>query len=163
MPVIKNFTLPGSAKHLQVPEAPTAKLFLAFISGDDPITKQPWCPDVRAALPHIDAAFTAADAPTVGFVSVGEKAEYVFRLRCKSQREVVWTLADSSPGGKSSGTSTGRSGRSTTSQRWYAISALMGRLLRLGDSLRGRFWIRLSCRLFLLECFCAAMIMGYVI
>lgn len=163
MPIIKNFTLPGSAKRLPVPEAPNAKLFLAFISGDEPITKQPWCPDVRAALPHIDAAFTAADAPTVGFVSVGEKAEYVFRLRCKHQPGVVWTLADSPPGGKSSRTSIGRNGRSTTFQRWYVISALMGRSLRLGDSLRGRFWIRLNCRLFLLKCFCAAMIMGYVI
>ncbi|KAJ5460195.1 uncharacterized protein N7458_001747 [Penicillium daleae] len=73
MPIIKNFTLPASARLLEVPDAPNAKLFLAFISGDDVITKQPWCPDVRAALPHIDAAFTAPDAPTVALVSVGEK------------------------------------------------------------------------------------------
>jgi hypothetical protein len=77
MPIIKNFTLPASAKLLEVPDAPNAKLFLAFISGDDVITKQPWCPDVRAALPHIDAAFTAPDAPTVALVSVGEKPVYV--------------------------------------------------------------------------------------
>lgn len=75
MPITKNFTLPGSAKLLEVPEGPNSKLFLAFISGDDPITKQPWCPDVRAALPHIDAAFTAPDAPTVAYVSVGEKLQ----------------------------------------------------------------------------------------
>ncbi|KAJ5886414.1 uncharacterized protein N7473_009088 [Penicillium subrubescens] len=76
MPIIKNFTLPASAKLLEVPEGPKAKLFLAFISGDDAITKQPWCPDVRAALPHIDAAFTAPDAPTVAYVSVGEKLQW---------------------------------------------------------------------------------------
>ncbi|KAJ5152917.1 uncharacterized protein N7482_009395 [Penicillium canariense] len=75
MPIIRNFTLPGSAQLLELPAAPSAKLFLAFVSGDDPITKQAWCPDVRAALPHIDAAFTAADAPTVAIVPVGQKPE----------------------------------------------------------------------------------------
>lgn len=75
MPVIRNFSLPASAKLLELPEASTSKLFLAFISGDDAITKQPWCPDVRAALPHIDTAFAAPDAPTVAMVSVGQKPE----------------------------------------------------------------------------------------
>ncbi|KAJ5392458.1 hypothetical protein N7509_007948 [Penicillium cosmopolitanum] len=76
MPVIRNFSLPASAKLLELPEASTSKLFLAFISGDDAITKQPWCPDVRAALPHIDTAFAAPDAPTVAMVSVGQKPEW---------------------------------------------------------------------------------------
>ncbi|CAI7578307.1 hypothetical protein N7533_000405 [Penicillium manginii] len=76
MPVVRSFSLPASAKLLEVPEASTSKLFLAFISGDDAITKQPWCPDVRAALPHIDAAFAAPDAPTVAMVSVGQKPEW---------------------------------------------------------------------------------------
>lgn len=75
MPIIRDFTLPSSAKLLDVPEASSSKLFLAFISGDDSVTKQPWCPDVRAALPHIDAAFTAPDAPTLAMVSVGTLAE----------------------------------------------------------------------------------------
>lgn len=77
MPIIKNFTLPASAKLLDVSEGLDSKLFLAFISGDDPITKQPWCPDVCAALPHINAAFAAPDAPTVAIVSVGDKLKYV--------------------------------------------------------------------------------------
>ncbi|OOQ90741.1 DUF953 domain protein [Penicillium brasilianum] len=76
MPIIKNFTLPASAKRLEVSESLDAKLFIAFISGDDPITKQPWCPDVRAALPHINAAFAAPDAPTVAIVSVGDKLKW---------------------------------------------------------------------------------------
>ncbi|KAJ5241837.1 uncharacterized protein N7469_000164 [Penicillium citrinum] len=76
MPIIRDFTLPSSAKLLDVPEASSSKLFLAFISGDDSVTKQPWCPDVRAALPHIDAAFTAPDAPTLAMVSVGTLAEW---------------------------------------------------------------------------------------
>ncbi|KAJ5377796.1 uncharacterized protein N7496_005205 [Penicillium cataractarum] len=76
MPIIKNFTLPASAKLLEVSEGLDSKLFLAFISGDDPITKQPWCPDVRAALPHINAAFAAPDAPTVAIVSVGDKLKW---------------------------------------------------------------------------------------
>ncbi|KAJ5975105.1 hypothetical protein N7481_008812 [Penicillium waksmanii] len=76
MPVIRNFSLPASAKLLELPEASTSKLFLAFISGDDAITKQPWCPDVRAALPHIDTAFATPDAPTVAMVSVGQKPEW---------------------------------------------------------------------------------------
>lgn len=130
MPIIKNFTLPGSAKLLEVSESPNAKLFLAFISGDDPITKQPWCPDVRAALPHIDAAFAAPDAPSVAIVSVGEKSEYVIKFMCESQSR---TSANSSSGGKSPRMSTGRSGRSTTFQRWYAISASMERSLRPHD------------------------------
>ncbi|CAI7589381.1 unnamed protein product [Penicillium pancosmium] len=76
MPVIRNFSLPASAKLLELPEASTSKLFLAFISGDDAITKQPWCPDVRAALPYIDTAFATPDAPTVAMVSVGQKPEW---------------------------------------------------------------------------------------
>lgn len=75
MPILKNFTLPASAKLLEIPEPPHSKLFLAFISGNDPITNQPWCTDVRAALPHIDAAFNLPDAPSLAYVSVGQRQE----------------------------------------------------------------------------------------
>ncbi|KAJ5107699.1 hypothetical protein N7456_004374 [Penicillium angulare] len=76
MPVIRDFTLPANLGLLELPEGPNAKLYVAFYSGNDATTKQPWCPDVRAAIPHIDAAFSAQDAPAVAIVSVGEKAEW---------------------------------------------------------------------------------------
>ncbi|KAJ5951826.1 uncharacterized protein N7479_010239 [Penicillium vulpinum] len=74
MPIIKNFTLPSSAKKLAL--SPNSKLFIAFISSPDPITKQPWCPDVRDALPHINNAFAGDDAPALAIVEVGQKPEW---------------------------------------------------------------------------------------
>ncbi|OJJ45964.1 hypothetical protein ASPZODRAFT_17394 [Penicilliopsis zonata CBS 506.65] len=76
MPILKNFILPASARLLALPEAPKAKLFIAFIASDDPITGQPWCPDVRAAWPHIQGAFLAEEAPTVAIVAVGQREEW---------------------------------------------------------------------------------------
>ncbi|KAJ5701436.1 hypothetical protein N7488_008984 [Penicillium malachiteum] len=76
MPIIRDFTPPASAQLLDLPEISSAKFFIAFVSSDDPVTKQPWCPDVRAALPHIDAAFSAETAPTVAIVPVGQKPEW---------------------------------------------------------------------------------------
>ncbi|KAJ6147452.1 hypothetical protein N7497_009434 [Penicillium chrysogenum] len=66
MPIIKNLALPSSAKELALTSA--SKLFIAFISSPDPITKQPWCPDVRDALPHINKAFAGDDAPELAIV-----------------------------------------------------------------------------------------------
>lgn len=77
MAILRSFALPRSAKLLEMPEGPSSKLFLAFISGNDPITNEPWCPDVRAALPHIEDAFATADAPTAAMISVGQKPEYL--------------------------------------------------------------------------------------
>ncbi|KAJ5199642.1 hypothetical protein N7472_004846 [Penicillium cf. griseofulvum] len=74
MPIIKNFTLPSSVKELAL--SPASKLFIAFISGPDPISKQPWCPDVRDALPHINEAFTGDDAPELALIEVGQKPEW---------------------------------------------------------------------------------------
>ncbi|KAJ5090490.1 thioredoxin-like protein [Penicillium argentinense] len=76
MPIIRDFAAPANAKALEFPESTDSKLFLAFISSDDPITGQPWCPDVRAALPSINAAFEAENAPSVGIVQVGQKPEW---------------------------------------------------------------------------------------
>ncbi|KAJ5622891.1 hypothetical protein N7490_011496 [Penicillium lividum] len=76
MPIIRDFTLPANAQLLELPEGPNPKLFIAFVSSDDPITSQPWCPDVRAAMPHIDTAFASDDAPTVVIVPVGQKPEW---------------------------------------------------------------------------------------
>ncbi|KAJ9489853.1 hypothetical protein VN97_g3388 [Penicillium thymicola] len=75
MPITKHFTLPSSAKELTL--SPDSKLFLAFISSPDPITKQPWCPDVRDALPHINNAFSGDDAPELAIVEVGQKPEWI--------------------------------------------------------------------------------------
>jgi hypothetical protein len=73
MPITKNLSLPSSAKELALTSA--SKLFIAFISSPDPITKQPWCPDVRDALPHINEAFAGDDAPGLAIVEVGQKPE----------------------------------------------------------------------------------------
>lgn len=75
MPIIRDFTLPANPGLLELPEGPNAKLYVAFYSGNDATTNQPWCPDVRVAIPHIEAAFSAETAPTVAIVSVGEKPE----------------------------------------------------------------------------------------
>jgi len=77
MPISTNFAAPSSANLLVLPNDPKAKLFLAFISSDDPKTKQPWCPDVRATLPLIKATFSAADGEEVALVEVGQRPEYV--------------------------------------------------------------------------------------
>ncbi|CAP95998.1 hypothetical protein E8E15_007697 [Penicillium rubens] len=74
MPITKNLALPSSAKELALTSA--SKLFIAFISSPDPITKQPWCPDVRDALPHINKAFAGDDAPELAIVEVGQKPEW---------------------------------------------------------------------------------------
>lgn len=77
MPIVTDFQLPASAKSITLPENKT-EIFIAFIASDDPATGQPWCPDVRASLPHIKSAFSAEDAPTVALIEVGQKPEYVF-------------------------------------------------------------------------------------
>ncbi|KAI3002297.1 hypothetical protein CBS147345_8385 [Aspergillus niger] len=74
MPLISNFQLPTSANLLEVPT--DKKLFLAFISSADPATGQAWCPDVRAAWPNIEEAFSSEQGPQVGVVEVGQKPEW---------------------------------------------------------------------------------------
>ncbi|KAJ5770385.1 uncharacterized protein N7511_002436 [Penicillium nucicola] len=74
MTINHNFTLPTSVQEL--PVSPDSKFFIAFVSSPDPITKQPWCPDVRAALPFIHEAFVGDDAPTLAIVEVGQKPEW---------------------------------------------------------------------------------------
>jgi len=76
MPLSTTFTLPSSPSALILPEDNKASLFLCFISSNDPVTNQSWCPDVRAALPHIHAAF-AGDGLEGALVEVGQRPEYV--------------------------------------------------------------------------------------
>ncbi|KHO01607.1 uncharacterized protein MAM_00608 [Metarhizium album ARSEF 1941] len=75
MPISRNFVVPASAKQLRLPDA-ASKAFVIFISSEDPETKQPWCPDVRASWPHIQAAFGGENAPTVSVVEVGQRPEW---------------------------------------------------------------------------------------
>ncbi|KAJ5155454.1 hypothetical protein N7492_008257 [Penicillium capsulatum] len=76
MPVLETFAVPASANLLELPDNPDASIFIAFVSGKDLNTKLPWCPDVRAALPHLTTAFTAEDAPTLVIVEVGKIPEW---------------------------------------------------------------------------------------
>ena len=77
MPLQDPFRLPNSSLDLPLTNELNATFFVAFISSISPETRQPWCPDVRAALPLVDAAFSAKSAPKVGYVHVGQKPEYV--------------------------------------------------------------------------------------
>ncbi|RMJ22207.1 hypothetical protein PHISP_06926 [Aspergillus sp. HF37] len=77
MPLIPAFPTPQSPAQLPLPPAEyAAKVFVAFISSQDPETNQPWCPDVRAAMPFIEAVFAGEDALGLVVVEVGQKPEW---------------------------------------------------------------------------------------
>ncbi|OJK03625.1 hypothetical protein ASPACDRAFT_1852560 [Aspergillus aculeatus ATCC 16872] len=80
MPILTTFPLPASPAALQIPKGSSsssaAPFFLAFVTSPDPATGQSWCPDVRAAWPVLDAAFSAAEAPHLAVVEVGQKPEW---------------------------------------------------------------------------------------
>jgi hypothetical protein len=78
MPIQDHFHVPLSVQELPIANELASKLFVCFISSTDPSTKQPWCPDVRAALPQLEKAFSSQDAPKLAYVHVGQKAECVF-------------------------------------------------------------------------------------
>lgn len=102
MPILKSFPLPSSPSALQIPNEkekdspPSNFFFIAFLASKDPLTNQPWCPDVRAALPILEATFqepttsqgegkkeeggkkSTTPPPVVAFIEVGQKVEYVF-------------------------------------------------------------------------------------
>lgn len=108
MTILKSFPLPSSPSALQIPNEkekdspPSNFFFIAFLASKDPLTNQPWCPDVRAALPILEATFqetttsqgaegeegkkeqgkksTTPPPPVVAFIEVGQKTEYVFLL-----------------------------------------------------------------------------------
>lgn len=73
MPVLTSFSLPGSPAALSL--SPGKPFFIAFLSSNDPQTNQPWCPDVRAALPVLDDAFSANSSPDAAYVEVGQRPE----------------------------------------------------------------------------------------
>lgn len=107
MTILKSFPLPSSPSALQIPNEkekdspPSNIFFIAFLASKDPLTNQPWCPDVRAALPILEATFqepttsqgaegeqgkkedegskkSTTTPPVVAFIEVGQKMEYVF-------------------------------------------------------------------------------------
>lgn len=102
MTILKSFPLPSSPSALQIPDEkekdspPSNFFFIAFLASKDPLTNQPWCPDVRAALPILEATFqepttsqgeegkkegskkSTTPPPVVAFIEVGQKTEYVF-------------------------------------------------------------------------------------
>jgi hypothetical protein len=77
MTIISNFTLPAAANALAIPAESPAPFFITFTTSDLPETGQSWCPDVRAALPHLKTAFGAQGSPDMAFVEVGQRPEYV--------------------------------------------------------------------------------------
>ncbi|KAL6704497.1 hypothetical protein ACN47E_008126 [Coniothyrium glycines] len=76
MPIQDHFPLPASAQDLPLAEDPAAQFYLCFISSTDPATKQSWCPDVRAALPHLKAVFEGENAAQLAYVHVGQRPEW---------------------------------------------------------------------------------------
>ncbi|KAI0472673.1 hypothetical protein GGR56DRAFT_676749 [Xylariaceae sp. FL0804] len=86
-------------------QADHGKLFLAFVSSDDPRTGQSWCPDVRAALPYLEAAFEAEDKPTLLIVEVGQRPEWkdpacVFRTKWNIHNVPTLVRYERLPGGE---------------------------------------------------------------
>lgn len=77
MTILGDFELPASSADLPVSADATSPLYVAFIASDDPATGRPWCPDVRAALPSLKAAFSGKRNPEVAFVAVGQKPRWV--------------------------------------------------------------------------------------
>ncbi|EMF11892.1 uncharacterized protein SEPMUDRAFT_26035, partial [Sphaerulina musiva SO2202] len=101
MTILKSFPLPSSPSALQIPnekekDSPPSNFFIAFLASKDPLTNQPWCPDVRAALPILEATFqetttsqgaegeeekeegkkSTTTPPVVAFIEVGQKTEW---------------------------------------------------------------------------------------
>lgn len=69
MPILQSFALPKAIGDLVFPSA-TETFFIAFLASKDPATNKAWCPDVRAALPTLEATFTGAKKPQAAFVEI---------------------------------------------------------------------------------------------
>lgn len=75
MPIITDYKLPNSAEDLDLPTDSKSPFFISFHASRDPNTGAPWCPDVRAALPPLESAFSADTAARVAFIEVGQRPE----------------------------------------------------------------------------------------
>ncbi|KAG6286636.1 hypothetical protein E4U09_006644 [Claviceps aff. purpurea] len=77
MPISRSMTLPKSPKHVNVPNIPNGKTYIAFLSSTDPDTHQPWCPDVQVTWPHLTAAFDDSPrSPLLNIIEVGGRDEW---------------------------------------------------------------------------------------
>lgn len=75
MPIVTDYKLPNSAEDLDLPADSKSPFFISFHASRDPNTGAPWCPDVRAALPALENAFSADTAVRVAFIEVGQRPE----------------------------------------------------------------------------------------
>ncbi|CZT04553.1 uncharacterized protein RAG0_10974 [Rhynchosporium agropyri] len=73
MPLLGRIIAPASVRELNV-SGPGRPLFVTFISSNHPETGKSWCPDVRTALPLLNAAFASREAPEMVW-----KAQNAFR------------------------------------------------------------------------------------
>jgi hypothetical protein len=73
MVILKDFSLPSSASELDW--ASKEPLFILFTASKDPVTKQAWCPDVRASQSTLDAALGGTHGPATVVVEVGQLPE----------------------------------------------------------------------------------------
>ncbi|EED19647.1 hypothetical protein TSTA_029240 [Talaromyces stipitatus ATCC 10500] len=76
MPIITDYKLPSSVDALDLTAESNSPFFISFHASRDPNTGEPWCPDVRAALPPLKAAFSADAGPRVAFIEVGHRPEW---------------------------------------------------------------------------------------
>ncbi|KAF2824234.1 hypothetical protein CC86DRAFT_371615 [Ophiobolus disseminans] len=76
MSIDDDFEVPNSAQDLPLATEPDAKFFILYIASTDPATQQPWCSDVRAALPILNQIFSAPSSPEVHYAYVGSKVEF---------------------------------------------------------------------------------------
>ncbi|KAI8935081.1 hypothetical protein NX059_007676 [Plenodomus lindquistii] len=78
MPLNDTFQLPATPEDLLplLDNTSPTTLFLLFLAPNDPVTRQPWCSDVRAALPVLNTVFSADASPVVHIVFVGQRAEW---------------------------------------------------------------------------------------
>ena len=75
MTIIDNFEVPKSPQELLFPAEANPTFFILFLSSTDPVTKQPWCSDVRASLPLLNKIFSDPSSPAVRYAYVGSRAE----------------------------------------------------------------------------------------
>ncbi|CAI6327480.1 unnamed protein product [Periconia digitata] len=78
MPINQSFQLPATAQDLPLAASAKSPLYLVFVSSIHPETGLSWCPDVRAAMPIIEAAFNKDERKglELGIVEVGQRPEW---------------------------------------------------------------------------------------
>ncbi|KAK4445225.1 hypothetical protein QBC34DRAFT_413452 [Podospora aff. communis PSN243] len=92
LPQVDASSLPSSPDGLKdgLPKAGDST-YLFFIVGNDEATGQPWCPDVRAALPVVEKYFAQHPDLDISTVSVGSRPEWKDPERSKLWRS-TWGI-----------------------------------------------------------------------